>query len=52
LGAIRAVATAGKPGEFLFYVLYDFTHFPLAKFQKFAHNTSIGKAMKTFETKF
>jgi len=39
LGAIRAVATAGEPGEILFScqvneITHDFTDFPSAKFHE------------------
>jgi len=52
LGAIRAVATAGKRGKFnLFFGQIS----PIVRrpnFTKFEHNKSIGVAMKTFRTEF
>jgi len=57
LGAIRAAATAGEPGEilFLFWLGKQRTILPVShppNFTKFEHNTSIGVTMKTFGTQF
>jgi len=56
LGAIRAVATAAEPGEILFFLsVKQRTISPISRqpnFTKFKYNTSIGVAMKTFETEF
>jgi len=55
-GAIRAVATAGKPGEIFFLSqVNNITISPISSrpnFTKFEHNTSIGVAMKTFKQIF
>jgi len=54
LGAIRAVAAAGEPGEFFLSgkqrSILAISRRP--NYTKFEHNTSIGVAMKTFETEF
>ena len=54
-GPIRAVATAGKPGEILFFFWSgkQRTISPISRrpyFTKFEHNTSIGVATKIFGT--
>jgi len=56
LGAIRSVATAGEPGEILFFwsgkqrMISPISRQP--NFTKFEQNTSIGVATKTFGTEF
>ena len=51
LGTIHAVATAGEPGEFFSGKQHTISPiFCRPNFMKFAHNTSIGEAMKTFTT--
>jgi len=55
LGAIRAVAAAAEPGEFLFLSGKQRTISPISRrpnFTKFEHNTLIGEVMKTFGTEF
>jgi len=55
LGVIRAVATAGEPGEILFLSGKQHTISPITcwpDFTKFEHKMSINVAMKTFRTKF
>jgi len=52
---LGAVATAGEQGESLFLSGKQRTISPIFRrpnFTKFEHNTSIGVAMKTFETCF
>jgi len=54
LGLIRAVATAGEPGEILLSGKQR-TISPISvrqNFTKYEHNTSTGVAMKTFVTEF
>jgi len=52
LGASRAVATAGEPGEILLFFLSgkQRTISRRPNFTKFEHNTPIGVAMKTYGT--
>ena len=50
LGAIRAVATAGEPGEILFLSGKQRTISRRPNFTKFEHNTQIGVAIKTIGT--
>jgi len=56
LSTIRAVATAGEPGEFLFFLSgKQRTISPISRrpyFTKFAYNASIGKAVIPFGTEF
>jgi len=56
LGAIRAVANAGEPGEFLFFLSgKQRTISPIFRrpnFTKREHNMSIGVAMKLSEQNF
>jgi len=55
LGAIRAVARAGEPGEILFLSGKQRTILPIFRrpnFTKFEHNASIGVAMNPFGTEF
>jgi len=53
LAAIRSVATAGEPGEILFFfVRYDFADLPSAKFHEIRTRHVDRCRMKTFGTKF
>jgi len=53
LDAIRIIATAGEPGNFLSGKQRTISPiFRWPNFTKFEHNTSIGVVMKTFGTEF